>query len=273
MTPPGFVLSDEQFHNMKQAWESGVACAVIARYADVDVYFVNKLAHRCKWQRPKDFTYQPANLFWTPERVQQLKPLLLEGKTYTECSKILGCSRNSIAGAVSRHHLTHTTVNQAKGLHPKAKEAFDQRNGKPPEKLVDPFKPRADNKTSCAVADDKSRTKADTKNLFRLELDDCRWPIDIGGSTRYCAREASTSSSYCACHAKASRPEGGKGSAGMLGADHGGRPTLPQTWSKLGKSNGSPRVPARVASVALPEGEGEPEATPAEMVQGERSAA
>jgi hypothetical protein len=218
------------------------------------------------------FTYQPANLFWTPERVDQLRPLLLEGKTYTEISKALGCSRNSIAGAVSRHHLTHTTVNQAKTMHPKAKEAFDLRNGKKPEKLAEVPRLRGDNKTSCVVADDRLRTKADTKNLFRLELDDCRWPIEIGGSTRYCSREVSESSSYCACHAKASRPEGGR-NAGMLGASNGGRATLPQTWSKLGKSNGSPRVPARVASVAIPEGEGEPEGSETEMVTGERSAA
>lgn len=128
-----------------------------------------------------------------PEKIERLRQLLRENKTFSQCGDILGCSRSSISGAVKRYIRPDNRGNKVQQL---------PVNRQRPAHV---YRPKA-NGAAHAPIEPVQWTDDVVENpvaLLDLAHHQCSWPVQGG----FCGQRKSGHQSYCAHHAERSRPK------------------------------------------------------------------
>jgi GcrA cell cycle regulator len=155
-------------------------------------------------------------MLWTPEAVEDLKKLALEGKSASHISMALGVgSRNAVIGKASR---IGVKLNGGGGA--TARGNGLPRAPRPKWAPAHPAQPKANAQSSGAVvAHDSEASPGDDRaagrtfavieigEMRRLRLEDirdsaCRWPLGDprSGEFAYCGLTPAKGQSYCAGH-------------------------------------------------------------------------
>ena len=152
---------------------------------------------------------------WTPERVDLVRGLLLDGYTTGQAAFVMKCTRNALIGVAHRKNLVFAgkhdrqrpTVaanpskqNRPRGVPrpPQVKPARTTQFRPPPK--VSPREEPADAPRAIPPAPDSRPV-----DLMGLTATTCRWPLWGEGPTEpklYCGAE--TDATYCPFHAAAS---------------------------------------------------------------------
>jgi GcrA cell cycle regulator len=127
--------------------------------------------------------------FWTDERVEQVTALWAEGYSFLQISEKMNCTRNQVAGKITRERLPWPAVKQPKTMHPYTPRGRPAPRPKPVQVWSAP---------SLLEIHTGSRHLS----LMDLEPHHCRWPI---GDPRtadfyFCAADRLEDRSYCARH-------------------------------------------------------------------------
>lgn len=150
-------------------------------------------------------------LFWTEERVEQLKQMRADGKSNTVIGAALGATRNAVAGKISRMGLPLKSKKQSHvAVRPRvAKLCIAEKIMKQEPKCELPVEidlPEGMHDHLVMPGSDPDRPPIP---FDELRPDSCRWPIGRleDKATRFCGCEQVLGSAYCAVHHQiATRP-------------------------------------------------------------------
>lgn len=135
---------------------------------------------------------------WSDEKEEKLKKLWAEGLKSSECAPLLGVTRASVCGKVTRLGLTGRAAKKSSTRSRfELKVARDKSKISRPKQTKLPTEPLPPKRTN-----DIAR-----KTLVQLDKDDCRFPIDLAsGGYGFCAAEKLPGLSYCIDHARRCHP-------------------------------------------------------------------
>lgn len=144
---------------------------------------------------------KPARRARTQADADQIKSMLVEGKSHREVGEYFGASRNSIAGVCDRFDIRAETLTRRPNNH--------VRNPRAP--IATPKTQRNAQTKNVANGDAKAHTELDARTtgdgvpLVDLSPRQCRWPVgeEAGGRTLFCgAASKPGGGSWCPHHHK-----------------------------------------------------------------------
>lgn len=140
-------------------------------------------------------------MFWTDEKVEELRALWDKGLTANEIAKVLGVTKNAIVGKVHRLCLkARPSPIKSKGedeqvvVQVEEVEIVEEAEEAPIEEAIEPV--QQENKPEAGASGNKVK-------LVELDSHTCRWPIgdprddDFG----FCGKKVRTGQTYCDEHA------------------------------------------------------------------------
>lgn len=151
---------------------------------------------------------------WTPDRVERLKALWLEGRSADEIARALngGLSRSAVLGKVHRLGLSAGRPARAGPATPRVKRLRERRAGPPAE--VE--RPSVASSPPRGLREDDLPTGE--RDLLALRRDQCRWPYgEPETGLSFCGRPVARGA-FCRDHAEVAYrpPPGGPGGPGGL---------------------------------------------------------
>lgn len=136
---------------------------------------------------------------WTPERVEQLKRLHAEGRSYSEMARALGegISREAATGKARRLGLPERSAT----FH-KETSIINSRPARPARPSPGPGPSGSIKPPRIAREDAWKPLPGDThKPWTERRFTECKWPLDIGPETFSCCRPVERAG-YCAAHVR-----------------------------------------------------------------------
>lgn len=125
----------------------------------------------------------------TSEEIEKIRRMRLDGASYDSIGKVLGRTRNAIAGICFRHGIKGATVNNPKPKKPRTLKS---------EMVVKSLEPPP----PPAPTDEEPFYGSEA--VVNLKNHQCRWPMGDpkAADFRYCCKAKKPGAAYCDEHAK-----------------------------------------------------------------------